>query len=90
MVQMKSQQDYLPNLHIKSLHLYIPSAYQVLKKCFQVLERCVFITSIKEHAFSQINSCQHGFISGKTYVTELIEVLDTIGSQLDLAESRLM
>ncbi|CAB3982957.1 Hypothetical predicted protein [Paramuricea clavata] len=46
----------------------------------KVLERCVFI-SIKEHAFSQINSCQHGFISGKSCVTQLIEVLDTIGSQ---------
>ena len=51
----------------------------------KVLERCVFI-STKEHAFSQINSCQHGFTSGKSCVTQLIEVLDTIGSQLDLGK----
>jgi hypothetical protein len=42
--------------------------------------------SIKEHAFSQINSCQLGFISRKSCVTQLIEVLDTIGSQLDLGK----
>ncbi|CAB3994357.1 Hypothetical predicted protein [Paramuricea clavata] len=51
----------------------------------KVLERCVFIC-IKEHAFSQINSCQHGFISGKSCMTQLIEVLDIIGSQLDLGK----
>ena len=43
----------------------------------------VIFISIKEHAFNQLNYFQHGFISGKSCVTQLIEVLDNIGSQLD-------
>ncbi len=48
----------------------------------KVLERCVF-NNIKDHIFSQINSCQHGFVRGKNCVTQLIEVFDKIGSLLD-------
>ncbi len=39
----------------------------------KVLEHCVF-NNIKDHIFSQINSCQHGFVRGENCVTQLIEV----------------
>ena len=48
----------------------------------KVLERCVF-NNVKEHVFSQIKSYQHGFIPGRNCVTQLIDVFDKIGSQLD-------
>ncbi len=48
----------------------------------KVLERCVF-SNIKDHLFQLIQKLQHGFISGKSCVTNLLEVLDYIGSELD-------
>ena len=39
--------------------------------------------SIKERDYSLIDSSQHGFITGRSCVTQLVEVLDFIGSQLD-------
>ncbi|CAB4001796.1 Hypothetical predicted protein, partial [Paramuricea clavata] len=48
----------------------------------KVLERYVFNT-IKDHIFCRINPCQHGFHPGKNCVTQLIEVFDRIGKQLD-------
>ena len=50
----------------------------------KVMERCVF-NSIKDHVYSLIDSSQHGFITGRSCVTQLVEleVLDFIGSQLD-------
>ena len=48
----------------------------------KVLERCVFF-NIKDHLFQLIQKLQHGFISGKSCVTNLLEVLDYIGSELD-------
>ena len=47
-----------------------------------MLERCVF-NNIKDHIYFQINPCQHGFIPGKNCVSQLIEVFDKIGSQVD-------
>ena len=44
----------------------------------KVMERCVF-NSIKHHAYSLIDSSQHGFITGRSCVTQLLEVLDYIG-----------
>ena len=48
----------------------------------KVLERCVF-NNIKDHLFELIKTCQHGFITGRSCVTNLIEALDYIGSLLD-------
>ena len=48
----------------------------------KVLERCVF-NNIKDHIYSQLNPCQHGFVPGKNCVSQLIDVFDKIGSQLD-------
>ena len=48
----------------------------------KVFERCTF-NSIKDHVFRQINPCQHGFVAGRSCVTQLIEVLEHIGRVLD-------
>ena len=48
----------------------------------KVLERCVFF-NIKDHLFQLTQNTQHGFISGKSCITNLLEVLDYIGSELD-------
>ena len=48
----------------------------------KVFERCIF-NSIKYHVFRQINPCQHGFVAGRSCVTQLIEVLEHIGRVLD-------
>ena len=48
----------------------------------KVMERYVF-NSIKDRVYSLIDSSQHGFITGRSCVTQLVEVLDYIGSQLD-------
>jgi hypothetical protein len=49
----------------------------------KALERCVF-NKIKDHVFDQINDGQHGFVPRKSCVTQLIEVFDYIGRELDL------
>ncbi|CAB4037892.1 Hypothetical predicted protein [Paramuricea clavata] len=48
----------------------------------KTLERCVF-NNIKHHAYGQINPCQNGFVPKKSCITQLIEVLDHIGRDLD-------
>jgi hypothetical protein len=48
----------------------------------KVLERCVFC-NIKVHLFQLIQKSQHGFISGKSCVTNLLEVREFIGLELD-------
>ncbi|CAB4028196.1 Hypothetical predicted protein [Paramuricea clavata] len=48
----------------------------------KTLERCVF-NNIKHHAYDQINPCQNGFVPKKSCITQLIEVLDHIGRDLD-------
>ena len=48
----------------------------------KVMENCVF-NPIKDHVYSLIDSSQHGFITGRSCVTQLVEVLDHISSQLD-------
>ena len=51
----------------------------------KILERCVFY-NIKNHVFEQLNPCQHGFVPGKSCVTQLIEVFEQIGYKLDNGE----
>ena len=51
----------------------------------KVLERCVF-NKIKDHVFEQINNGQHGFVPRKSCVTQLIEVFEYIGRELDLGK----
>ena len=46
------------------------------------MERCVF-NSIKDRVYSMIDSSEQGFITGRSCVTQLVEVLDYIGSRLD-------
>ncbi|CAB4033903.1 Hypothetical predicted protein [Paramuricea clavata] len=48
----------------------------------KVLERCV-LRNIRDHLLQLINDSQHGFIPGKSCTTQLLEVLDYIGSLLD-------
>ena len=48
----------------------------------KVMERCVF-NSIKDRVYSLIDSSQRGFITGRSCLTQLVEVLDFIGSQLN-------
>ena len=48
----------------------------------KTIERCVF-NNIKHHVYKQINSCQNGFVPKKSCITQLIEVLDHIGRELD-------
>ena len=39
--------------------------------------------SIKDRVYSMIDSSEQGFITGRSCVTQLVEVLDYIGSRLD-------
>ena len=48
----------------------------------KVLERRVLV-SIKYHLSQITNKCQHGFLQGKSCITNLLEVLDYIGRILD-------
>ena len=48
----------------------------------KVFERCV-LNSIKDHLFQVISPKQHGFCTGRSCVTNLLEALDHIGSLLD-------
>ena len=48
----------------------------------KVFERCVFY-NIKNHVFQQINPCHHGFVPGKSCVTQHFE---QIGSKLGSGE----
>ena len=48
----------------------------------KVFERCV-LNSIKVHLYQVISPKQHGFCTGRSCVTNLLEALDHIGSLLD-------
>ena len=39
--------------------------------------------AIRDHVFNIISACQHGFIAERSCVTQLVEVLDQIGTRLD-------
>ena len=48
----------------------------------KVLERCV-LSKLRVHLLELINTSQHGFIPGRSCTTQLVEVLNSIGSLLD-------
>ena len=48
----------------------------------KVMERYLF-NAIRNHVFNLISACQHGFIAERSCVTQLVEVLDQIGTKLD-------
>ena len=48
----------------------------------KVLERCIF-NNIKYHVYEQLSHTQYGFMPGKSRITQLVEVLDRIGRELD-------
>jgi hypothetical protein len=48
----------------------------------KVLERCV-LNNVKYRLLEAVNICQHGFIYGRSCVTNLIDVLNYVGSCLD-------
>ena len=48
----------------------------------KVMERCLF-NAIKDQFYILVGSCQHGFMAKRSCVTQLVEVFDLIGSQLD-------
>ena len=57
-------------------------AISLLSIVSKVLERCV-LRNIRDHLQQLINDSQHGFTPGKSCTTQLLEVLDYIGSLLD-------
>lgn len=71
-VYKKGNKEYTENYRPISL----------LSQVSKVMERCIF-NNIRENVQSLIHTSQHGFISGKSCVTQLVEVLDYIGSKLD-------
>ena len=48
----------------------------------KVFERCI-LNKLRDHLLKLVNSSQHGFISGRSCTTQLVEVLNYIGSLLD-------
>ena len=48
----------------------------------KVLERCIF-NNIRDHLFQRIHINQHGFLPGKSCVTNLLDALEYIGRILD-------
>ena len=48
----------------------------------KVMERCLF-DAIMDQVYILFGSYQHGFMAKRSCVTQLVEVFDLIGSQLD-------
>ena len=48
----------------------------------KVMETCLF-NAIRDNVFNLISACQLGFIAERSCVTQLVEVLDEIGTKLD-------
>ena len=48
----------------------------------KVFERCI-LNKLRDHLLKLVNSSQHGFIPGRSCTTQLVEVLNHIGSLLD-------
>ncbi|CAB3990375.1 Hypothetical predicted protein [Paramuricea clavata] len=48
----------------------------------KVMERCV-LNNIKTRLYDAVNMCQHGFMAGRSCISNLIDTLDYVGSCLD-------
>ena len=48
----------------------------------KVMERCL-LNAIRDYVFNLISVCKRGFIAERSCVTQLVEVLDQIGTKLD-------
>ena len=53
-----------------------------LSSTIKVLERCV-LAGLRDHIFDLISREQHGFLAGRSCVTQLTSVLHYMGGQLD-------
>ena len=71
-VHKKGAKDHVENYRPISL----------LPTVSKVFERCV-LNSIKVHLYQVLSPKQHGFCTGRSCVTSLLEALDHIGSLLD-------
>ena len=71
-VQKKGAKDNVENYRPISL-------FPIVSKVF---ERCL-LNDIKDHLYQVISPKQHGFCTGRSCVTNLLEALDHIGSLLD-------
>ena len=72
LVYKKGNKEYIENYRPISLLCLVS----------KVMERC-FFDAIKEQVYILVGSCQHGSIAKRSCVTQLVEVFDLIGSQLD-------
>ena len=54
----------------------------LLSTVSKVMDKCLF-NAIRDHVFNLISSCQHGFIAERSCATQLVDVLDQIGTKLD-------
>ena len=63
--------------HVENYH-----PISLLSLVSKAMEQCV-LNKIREHLLVLINAVQHGFLPGKSCATQLLEVLDYIGSLLD-------
>ncbi|CAB3991091.1 Hypothetical predicted protein [Paramuricea clavata] len=48
----------------------------------KVLERCI-LNNIKTRLYDAVNMCQHGFMAGRSCISNIIDTLDYVGSCLD-------
>ena len=51
----------------------------------KIMERCLLIKT-RDHLLALVSSVHHGFLPGRSYVTQLFEALDHIGSLLDVGK----
>ncbi len=68
----KGKRDHVSNYRPISL----------LSNISKVLERCVLVKT-RDHLLQYVSDNQHGFIPGRSCATQLVQVLECIGQQLD-------
>ena len=72
------------NVHKKGAKVHVENyrPISLLPMVFKVLERCV-LNGIKAYLYQVISSLQHGFCTGRSCVTNLLEAFDYTGSLSD-------